>query len=168
MTGITCVARVQSGERREEDACQQRDMMGWQGGNAGTHSLIHTNPLIFNPYWLGRGRTGIGGRKSNRCYQRDAQKQAAIQRAASALLIPVFCFVHNHLFLVSSSEHSALSAGCVRSVTVEAGASHKPHTLTPAQSQELALGDGSLSSEQKAGCHTPPSETVCGPRPQMV
>lgn len=155
-------------ERREEDVCQQGDVMGWQGGNAGTHSLIHTNPPLFSIH------TDQGEVEQEQEVEkatdttREMHKQAAIQRAASALLIPVFCFIHNHSFLSSSSEHSALRVGCVRSVTAEAGASHKPHALSPAQSQALALEDGSLSSEQKGGCHSPPSETVYGPHPQMV
>lgn len=35
---------------------------------------------------------------------RQKYKEPQTKRAASALLIPLFCFSHNYLFLISSSE----------------------------------------------------------------
>lgn len=63
----------------------------------------HKSTGIFNPYWPGRDKTSLEDRKETGA-RKQKHKQPQTRRAASALLIPIFCFIHNHLFLISSSE----------------------------------------------------------------
>lgn len=139
-------------------------MVCWQGINACICSPVKFTQIhgIFNPYCQ-RDKSNLGNRKAT-SVTRQKHKQLYTRRATSALLIPVFCFIHNHLFLISSEEQGlSLSINSVQWVATEAGACQKPHALTVACSQEPALGDGWLSSRQKGGSHSPLSETLYCP-----
>ena len=80
----------------------------WCAGRVLMHAFTllphsHKSTGIFNPYWPGRDKTSLGDRKATDA-RREKYKQPQTTTAVSALLIPVFCFIHNHLFLISSSE----------------------------------------------------------------